>query len=1120
MGDNDIYNPWSSLDVHTIVDKMNPWAGLASYEDPLDGAPKHIFCGRDDEIFDVVRLIDDSFFVTLYGKSGIGKTSLLNAGVFPKLRRMQYAPLSIRLGVLDESIIYQDVITDTIEKNIISSGGSIRIVDVIPLQYDRDANDYLWNYFTRRVFYNKDGFVVFPVVVLDQFEELLRKPSVRCKGEKLLTQIGYLIDENNELQDCTVNGYEYTYDYNFRFILSIREDYLYRLEDSIDNCYLAPMKRYRYRLRSLSRKGAREAVLIPGKDVFLEKDKDAIADAVIATSINGIEGDISTNILSLVCSSIYSNYISSVSDSDKISLHTVQHFISGNPFEKFYDEATQDLSGRELAYIERHLVDSGGNRDSVSESDFMLHVHNGAVLLEGPHKILQRTYTGSGGYRIELIHDSFCEPLAALKTKREKRQRTIFLFLAIGVAVACAFTASFMSHQNDEIKRNLARFVADKASTLTNDGDSYLSMRLISALISNKSNYTPEAEFALRKAFDANNATLYGHTQWVLGTDMSPDGRYIVSSSRDKSVRLWDAVNGLQVALLEGHTDMVNYVEFSPDGQWIVTASSDSTARIWDFGTLQVAGILKGHGAGVKKAAFSPDGTMIATACQDDTVRLWRMEDCSCLMKLAGHTSDVNGVAFSPNGRRLVSVSNDGTLRMWSVPGGLEIMVRDVQANWLNDVTYSPDGRMIAVACDDSTARVLDARTGVTINVKDKVHTSYVRTARFSHNSKYLVTTSSDNTVCLWDAKTDTCYQIFKGHSDWVNMARFSPNDKMLYSASSDNTIRIWNLSKDVSMMTFVCCPDDVVLHACYRPDGLTVAAASKDGNVMLLDPANGTAIVRKDYGVPASAVAFNNKGDALAIVFDNGDLRIVNSNSLQDSLKLGDPLHAANDVAWSPDDGYVSVATVDGEVIIYDLITLQCIRILRGHSGAVNAVAFSPDGQQIATASDDATARVWDNNTGDMICEYSNHSDRVEDIAFSYDGKSIATASADNEVHLWNTLTGECIHAMIGHTRGAYGVCFSPDGHYLASSSSDMSLRVWHIETGKEIYRVLAHARRIYSVAFNFDGTNIITASKDGTCKVWNFMAIDSLKENVEQRFHDVPLSENERKQFYIGYN
>ena len=98
-----IFKRWfSHSKEQDIDDSQNPWAGLASYEDPKTAERKLKFCGRDDDSYDMVRLIMGNVFVTLYGKSGIGKTSLLNAGVFPELRKEQYSPVSIRLGMRDE----------------------------------------------------------------------------------------------------------------------------------------------------------------------------------------------------------------------------------------------------------------------------------------------------------------------------------------------------------------------------------------------------------------------------------------------------------------------------------------------------------------------------------------------------------------------------------------------------------------------------------------------------------------------------------------------------------------------------------------------------------------------------------------------------------------------------------------------------------------------------------------------------------------------------------------------------------------------------------------------------------------------------------------------------------
>ncbi|MBP5547374.1 MAG: tetratricopeptide repeat protein [Bacteroidales bacterium] len=417
----DIFKRWiSHSKEQDIDDSQNPWAGLASYEDPETAERKLKFCGRDDDSYDLARLIIGNVFVTLYGKSGIGKTSLLNAGVFPELREEQYTPVSIRLGRRDEEQpqSYQTMIVEAVKRVVTR----VETINVIGEQQDQQSLDYLWNYFARHRFYDKYDEPTTPVIVFDQFEEVFR--GHRDEAGTLLRQLDYLNDKDHTLDICEVDGQSYRHEQNFRFVVSIREDDLYRLEDSIDNCYLPALKRCRYRLRSLSEEGAREVILIPGKGLFRDEEQDQIVNTIINIVRNKEDQSISTNLLSLICNRIFVEY-QRRQDLDHINQALVDNFIKDNPFEHFYNEATHGFSNREKNYIEDHFVDSTGRRNSLPESDFLLHVKNGSRLLEGNARILQKISTSSDGSsnRIELIHDSFCEPLVHLREKRERRNR-------------------------------------------------------------------------------------------------------------------------------------------------------------------------------------------------------------------------------------------------------------------------------------------------------------------------------------------------------------------------------------------------------------------------------------------------------------------------------------------------------------------------------------------------------------------------------------------------------------------------------------------------------------------------------------------------------------------------
>ena len=431
----------------------NPWAGLSSYQDPETSGSTLVFCGRKNESYDVAQLIDNNIFVTLYGKSGTGKTSLLNAGVFPLLRRERYLPVSIRLGMDARDISFQQCLILKINQALEGRGETLTR-EVVPLPEDEQSLEYLWSYFARTRFVDLSGQVLFPILVLDQFEEVFLER--RLDAEALLRQIHFMMDEGHALSDRTVDGEPYSYDFNFRFVVSIREDDLYRLEDSIDSNYLPEMKHCRFRLRSLSEADARDVILTPGEGLFPETEKERITEAIIGMARNKDDHTVSTVILSLLCSRIYDDFAKT--NAAYITFPIVEKFIKGNPFERFYNEATEGLTRREKSFIERNLVDSTGRRNSIPESDFYRYVKGGSVLFEGSRKILQRTSTSSGGgnYRVELIHDAFCEPLAALKEKRERRERTRWLFYALAVALVGAVIGIHFFRQNKLINEKSA----------------------------------------------------------------------------------------------------------------------------------------------------------------------------------------------------------------------------------------------------------------------------------------------------------------------------------------------------------------------------------------------------------------------------------------------------------------------------------------------------------------------------------------------------------------------------------------------------------------------------------------------------------------------------------------
>ena len=351
-----------------------------------------------------------------------------------------------------------------------------------------------------------------------------------------------------------------------------------------------------------------------------------------------------------------------------------------------------------------------------------------------------------------------------------------------------------------ELKHLDANLLSELANAQVAQGNSDAALRLAAKAV--------EDDLALPSEFvstSASNAALAaavwrsnsrvgfsGDDGALMGAAFSPDGKRIVTASRTKSVRIWDAVTGKEIAVLRGHGAEVWSAAFSPDGTRIVTASYDKTARVWDAATAKEIAVLRGHEDGVNSAAFSPDGTRIVTASADKTARVWDAATAKEIAVLRGHENRVNSAAFSPDGTRIVTASCDKTARVWDAATAKEIAVLRGHESFVNSAAFSPDGTRIVTASSDKTARVWDAATAKEIAVL-RGHTDLVTRAAFSPDGTRIVTASHDKTARIWDVATGKEIVVLRGHGSFVQDAAFSPDGTRIVTASQDKTARIWD---------------------------------------------------------------------------------------------------------------------------------------------------------------------------------------------------------------------------------------------------------------------------------------------------------------------------------------
>ncbi|WP_149977355.1 nSTAND1 domain-containing NTPase, partial [Microcystis aeruginosa] len=258
---------------------------------------------------------------------------------------------------------------------------------------------------------------------------------------------------------------------------------------------------------------------------------------------------------------------------------------------------------------------------------------------------------------------------------------------------------------------------------------------------------------------------LVGHNGSVYSVNFSPDGKTLVSGSDDNTIKLWNVETGEEIRTLKGHDNWVNSVSFSPDGKTLVSGSDDKTIKLWNVQTGQEIRTLTGHNDPVYSVSFSPDGKTLVSGSVDTTIKLWNVETGQEIRTLKGHDELVRSVNFSPDGKTLVSGSDDNTIKLWNVETGEEIRTLKGHDNWVNSVSFSPDGKTLVSGSDDKTIKLWNVQTGQEIRTLTG-HNDPVYSVSFSPDGKTLVSGSVDTTIKLWNVETGQEIRTLKGHDN------------------------------------------------------------------------------------------------------------------------------------------------------------------------------------------------------------------------------------------------------------------------------------------------------------------------------------------------------------------
>jgi WD40 repeat protein len=1062
------------------VAAMTPYKGLASFEDSDVDAT--LFFGRDREQEIIAANLTAARLTLLYGPSGVGKSSVLRAGVARRLRELP-GPLAVvvfdrwrdepgaRLREAVSAAVGGDFagsLADTLEAATARLGGELYVI--------------------------LDGAEEYFVYHGDESE-----PGT------------FAADFPDAVTRDGLQAY---------FLLSLRDDSLAaldRFKTRIPNLFANAL-----RLEYLDRSAAREAIVGPLDEfnkltsespVEIEPELvEAVLDQVARGNVDlgragrGVAHSgapaqaVETPFLSLVMERIWEAERSE--GSELLRLQTFERLGGAEQIVRDHlDDALDGLTPEgqaATAEMFNYLVTPSGTKIAHRASDLARYADVRESELEPTlgvltsERILRPVAAADGSTRYEIFHDVLAGAVLAWRTRHRsereleaersrasRRQRRTAFAAAVAAAVIAVLTAATVYAL---VERSRARTGARRAEAgeLVAQARAELAARPVRSveLAVRAARLEPSRQTA--ETLRASLRGLYLDAQFRMGApvatvDFSRYGRFLVAAAGDEAriIRVRDH----QVMRRLKHGAPITGAWFDPNLRFVLTTGDDGVARAWDVATGHPLYSVR-HDRRINSATFSPDGSLFATASDDRTVRVWRPSDGRRL-QLLKHPRLVDTVSFNHAGTLLAtSGKTDRFARVFDVATGRLVNKLD-QGGWVADVAFAPRGVRLATAGADKTARIWNARTGEQLLVLEG-HGSRVLDVEFDAKGDRLVTASADQTARIWDAHNGDLLAKLFGETDRVYRAHFSPDGEAIVTASRDRAARVFH--EEGRVQNTLAGHTDAVTDAIFDRDGNKVATAGRDGSVRLWSwrtrPYMKTVVVHRG---PVVAEQFTPDAHRLVSVGSDGRVAVwpVGGGSVA-WFGTPSPTVSATIGAHS-----VVIVSFDGTTRVWQFDG-RLLRTFRGPTRIVLA-AVGPNGRFVATADARGVVRLRDVGTG-RVLDTADVDARLTQLTFSGDGRHLLATGRDGVARLWRIGDGrlQAEHELRGHRKAIAPAAFSPDGRRIVTAGIDHTARTWTVASGKPEHELVGHRKALTSATFSHDGRRLATTAEDQDARLW----------------------------------
>ena len=843
---------------HRVVDADHPWLGLESFTE----ATQKYFFGRSEEIAEIFVRTRENPLTILYGQSGLGKTSLLGAGLIPKLTLEGLRPVLIRLRYEATDAPLIDQVKYAIGDSLTPRSGERAVTGAqrgfaIVYQISRfKKHSSLWEYFHHIASRDPSFASSPPVLIFDQFEEAftLGQRAERLEEVRaLFTELADVVENRPPaaLKQRFTEDRKLVREYDLtpsplRIVITLREDYLSHL--LAWKVTLPSLMRNHMALHLLSGPQALDAAMKPGQMEGRRLVDEETAARIVrfvanrASDVPLAEIGAVPPLLSLVCDelntqrleqkldSITAERISAGGLADEDDLEARSRVI----LQRFYQRSFAGFPQGVQSFVEDRMVTVAGHRCPVSRDDAIDALRKCKV--KDPAETMQAlvsrrlisTEERGGIPWFEITHDVLVPIVKESKDKRLARQRLRRLVLAsMGLlallAVFGGITAWALKAQR-AAQASETQAAAQRDEARYNEGLAWL---LRAEVAEERSKRYPDTLLYAAQAIGFEG--LGRRPGAELPLRYIPTGREAFQraahwvADRPAYRPVWAS------PLLDSP---VTAMRLSPSGRWLAQANADGRVVLWNLADGKATPVLSAGSAAVGDLAFDPQELSLTLLTTSD-IKSFDLAKKSLAIIHPGSTG--TSAAFSPGGDMLAVGSRDGKIALWQ-GGKSSVLTSDISVP-AERVAFSPENSLIAAAYPGKGVRVFYPHAGTAANAWT-THVADAGSVAVSPDGTRLAIGTADGAVSLWSAADATQLGIVPAelrHKAAVLDLAFRPDGRQLASASADHTVKLWDVSKGIpTVLATLCGHSSTVSRVAFTPGGDFLASAGADGSARL----------------------------------------------------------------------------------------------------------------------------------------------------------------------------------------------------------------------------------------------------------------------------------------------